>query len=156
MVPLASMKLPWVSEDHFAVPFFDLASCVLQLYINILLGQAQECLLEKSILDGRKDSLIARISMQVYDYYQQALGILESLGSSYLGSKKSKMWTKAVKIKAFHFTCVSYGGSCDPAPCPCAPAPVFLPLCSCPCAPAPVTLPLCSCPCTPAPVTLPL
>lgn len=28
-------------------------------------GQAQECLLEKSILDSRKDSLIARISMQV-------------------------------------------------------------------------------------------
>ena len=28
-------------------------------------GQAQECLLEKSILDSRKDSLVARISMQV-------------------------------------------------------------------------------------------
>lgn len=33
--------------------------------LHIFQGQAQECLLEKSILDGRKDSLIARISMQV-------------------------------------------------------------------------------------------
>ncbi|XP_048579167.1 tyrosine-protein phosphatase non-receptor type 23 isoform X2 [Nematostella vectensis] len=109
MVPLSALKLPWISEDHFATEaFFDMASCLLQLYISVMLGQAQECLLEKSILDGRKDSLIARISVQVHDFYQEGLAFLESLGSSYMGSKKAKIWTKALKIKACHYMAVAY------------------------------------------------
>ncbi len=59
--------------------------------------------------DNRKSSLVARISIQVVDYYRQAMrGLEDSNISSLLGSKKSKTWKKMLTIKMNHFTSVAY------------------------------------------------
>ncbi|KTF95107.1 hypothetical protein cypCar_00021432 [Cyprinus carpio] len=53
-------------RDHFSHNFsVDMSHQILNLNINLMLGQAQECLLEKSMLDNRKSFLVARISAQV-------------------------------------------------------------------------------------------
>lgn len=41
-------------------------------------AQAQECILEKSMLDNRKSSITAKIAAQVVDYYKCASGIMVS------------------------------------------------------------------------------
>ena len=59
--------------------------------------------------DNRKSSLVARISMQVIDYYRQALrGLEDSNISSLMGSRKSKTWRKTIQIKIAHFLSVAY------------------------------------------------
>ena len=52
--------------------------------------QAQECILEKSMLDQRKNTIIAKVAAQIVDYYENQL--TKSLDSEVvaktLGSKK--------------------------------------------------------------------
>ena len=45
---------------------------------QICLAQAQECILDKSILDHRKSSIITKVGAQVVDFYRQAHKKIES------------------------------------------------------------------------------
>ncbi|CAB4034406.1 tyrosine- phosphatase non-receptor type 23-like isoform X2, partial [Paramuricea clavata] len=65
-------------ENFSTDQYSDTSKDLLNLYINVMLGQAQECLLEKSMLDNRKNSLVARIAMQVQNYYTEAIACLTS------------------------------------------------------------------------------
>lgn len=44
----------------------------------ISLAQAQECILEKSMLDNRKATIISKVAVQVMDYYKQALSYMQA------------------------------------------------------------------------------
>ena len=46
--------------------------------LQICLAQAQECILDKSILDHRKSSIITKVGAQVVDFYRQAQRKIES------------------------------------------------------------------------------
>lgn len=37
---------------------------------NICLAQAQECILEKSLIDNRKSTITAKVALQIVEYYQ--------------------------------------------------------------------------------------
>ena len=56
----------------------DLSPELLALMASVSLAQAQECILEKSILDHRKSSIIAKVGIQVALYYYAALHKLET------------------------------------------------------------------------------
>ena len=61
-------------------------------FISHLQGQAQECVLEKSIIDNRKHTINAKVSAQIIDYYKIALANCEkSEFQSNLGSKQTKV-----------------------------------------------------------------
>lgn len=71
---------------------------------HVCLAQAQECILEKSMLDNRKATIIAKVAVQVVDYYKQALTVLQSGGeegsfSDLLGSKVYKRWIQYINFK---------------------------------------------------------
>ncbi|XP_078702599.1 tyrosine-protein phosphatase non-receptor type 23-like [Branchiostoma floridae x Branchiostoma belcheri] len=97
-------------RDHFgSLPTPDTSFDMLNFYINLMLGQAQECLLEKSMQDNRKPSLVARISMQVVAFYTQGLRILDTPDATQIiGSKHHKEWKRLLQIKINYFTCISY------------------------------------------------
>ncbi|XP_071792026.1 tyrosine-protein phosphatase non-receptor type 23-like isoform X2 [Asterias amurensis] len=97
-------------KDHFQSYMSpDISFDLMTIYINLMLGQAQECLLEKSMQDNRKSSLVSRISMQVIDYYRLALrGLEDSNISSLMGSRRSKTWKKTLQVKISHFLSVAY------------------------------------------------
>lgn len=44
----------------------------------ISLAQAQECILEKSMLDNRKATIIAKVAVQVMEYYKHALTCMQA------------------------------------------------------------------------------
>jgi hypothetical protein len=50
---------------------------MLSFKMNVMLAQAQECVLEKSIIDNRKTSINAKISCQIIEFYQIALVNIE-------------------------------------------------------------------------------
>lgn len=87
----------------------DISFELMAIYIQTMLGQAQECLLEKSMQDNRKSSLVARISAQVVDYYKQALKGLDDINiTSLLGSRRTKLWKRTLTVKMLHFASISY------------------------------------------------
>jgi hypothetical protein len=60
--------------------------------MNLMLAQAQECVLEKSIIDSRKASINAKVSAQCIEYYKIALTNLEKPEpTSLMGSRKAKV-----------------------------------------------------------------
>lgn len=59
---------------------------------HIKKAQAQECVLEKAVVDSRKASICAKISAQVVDYCRLALTNCEKQDfQNNVGSKKSKV-----------------------------------------------------------------
>ncbi|XP_041100958.1 tyrosine-protein phosphatase non-receptor type 23-like isoform X2 [Polyodon spathula] len=96
-------------RDHFSHDFsVDMSHQIINLNINLMLGQAQECLLEKSMLDNRKSFLVARISAQVVDYYREACRALENLETASLLGKIQKEWKKLVQMKMYYFAAIAH------------------------------------------------
>ncbi|XP_075444247.1 tyrosine-protein phosphatase non-receptor type 23 isoform X2 [Ascaphus truei] len=96
-------------RDHFAHTYsVDMSHQILNLNINLMLGQAQECLLEKSMLDNRKSFLVARISAQVVDYYKEACRALENSDTASLLGKIQKDWKKLVQMKIYYFAAIAH------------------------------------------------
>ncbi|KAJ8415654.1 hypothetical protein AAFF_G00402110 [Aldrovandia affinis] len=96
-------------RDHFSHSFsVDMSHQILNLNINLMLGQAQECLLEKSMLDNRKSFLVARISAQVVDYYKEACRALENSDTASLLGKIQKDWKKLVQMKIYYFAAIAH------------------------------------------------
>ena len=55
-------------------------------------AQAQECILEKSMMDNRKSSITAKIAAQIAEYYQSAIRTLDVPNvSNALGSRRCKV-----------------------------------------------------------------
>ncbi|KAK2494499.1 hypothetical protein MC885_017127 [Smutsia gigantea] len=94
-------------------------------------GQAQECLLEKSMLDNRKSFLVACISAQVRtgetaglctpdpmltahpgsqvaDYYREVCRVLENPDATSVLGWIQKDWKKLVQIKIYYFAAVAH------------------------------------------------
>uniref|UniRef100_A0A8C5EC63 Tyrosine-protein phosphatase non-receptor type 23 n=1 Tax=Gouania willdenowi TaxID=441366 RepID=A0A8C5EC63_GOUWI len=96
-------------RDHFSHNFsVDMSHQILNLNINLMLGQAQECLLEKSMLDNRKSFLVARISAQVVDYYKEACRALENTETASMLGKIQKDWKKLVQMKIYYFAAIAH------------------------------------------------
>ncbi|XP_014669831.1 PREDICTED: tyrosine-protein phosphatase non-receptor type 23-like, partial [Priapulus caudatus] len=92
-----------------SLPNTDMTRDVLNVYVNIMLAQAQECILEKSMVDHRKSTIIAKVASQVVEYYRQAIKYLDPQGKVqlYVGNKQCKEWQKKLRLKIPYYECVS-------------------------------------------------
>ncbi|XP_040578953.1 uncharacterized protein mop [Lepeophtheirus salmonis] len=94
----------------------DIDSDVLAFLSQVCLAQAQECILEKSILDHRKATIVAKVGAQVVDYYLQAKRKIDGSFSKneeeniyeIVGSKLAKLWLHYVDFKMHFYTAVSF------------------------------------------------
>ncbi|XP_076632683.1 tyrosine-protein phosphatase non-receptor type protein myopic isoform X1 [Colletes latitarsis] len=87
----------------------DLAPELMTFMHQLCLAQAQECILEKSMLDNRKPTIVAKVARQIVDYFTLALTTLEQGGSEdgtildTVGTKIYKSWKRYLKFKkAYH------------------------------------------------------
>ncbi|ENN77425.1 tyrosine-protein phosphatase non-receptor type 23 [Dendroctonus ponderosae] len=76
-------------------------------YKQLCLAQAQECILEKSMLDNRKSTIISKVAVQVWDYYRQALSGLKSISDDSVGRNRYKDWMKYLQFKIAYHRCIS-------------------------------------------------
>lgn len=102
---------------------------------QVCLAQAQECILEKSMMDNRKATIIgrlfvffsggsflllkiqylnylAKVAVQVIDYYKRSITILQSysddaLLSDFVSSYKFKEWVKYLNFKISYHKSIS-------------------------------------------------
>lgn len=91
----------------------DLTPDLMKFMHQLSLAQAQECILEKSMLDNRKPTIVAKVAKQIVDYYSLALRTLEppsdeSPLAEAVGSKIYKSWKNYVKFKRSYHHAVTY------------------------------------------------
>uniref|UniRef100_A0A915PT48 BRO1 domain-containing protein n=1 Tax=Setaria digitata TaxID=48799 RepID=A0A915PT48_9BILA len=79
---------------------FDFDPSVLTFYSSILLAQAQECLLEKSIIDRRKNTVIAKLAMHLRDVYMQCREHFDSTCLNDVLSSRYKEWLRTCIVKS--------------------------------------------------------
>ncbi|KAL7829883.1 hypothetical protein AOLI_G00307680 [Acnodon oligacanthus] len=94
----------YIRDNHNFNYSSDVSHQALSINISLMLAQAQECLLEKTLLDNRKSFLIARVSAQVCDYYKECVRMLENSDCA-LGKKE---WRKLIYMKINYFSAVKY------------------------------------------------
>ncbi|KAF7268015.1 hypothetical protein GWI33_018816 [Rhynchophorus ferrugineus] len=80
---------------------------VAHFYKQVCLAQAQECILEKSMLDNRKSTIISKVAVQVFDYYRQALSFLKAISEDIFGRSRYKDWMKYLQFKMSYHRCMS-------------------------------------------------
>nr|CAD2192370.1 unnamed protein product [Meloidogyne enterolobii] len=110
----AFMHFQWASwplqylRDHMGASRFtlsDFESPYLTFYLNIFLAQAQECMLEKSMIDHRKPVVIARVALQTHVMYRNCEAYLKSSGiSDLLSSSKYSELERFCTTKSFLYS----------------------------------------------------
>jgi len=92
----------------------DTSQFMLKLFINAMLGQAQECLLEKSMQDNRTNSIVSKISQQVVDYFKASLRSLQNAEAKVvMGESANKFWCRLISFKiAFYSAITMYYQGC--------------------------------------------
>nr|XP_002124878.3 tyrosine-protein phosphatase non-receptor type 23 [Ciona intestinalis] len=93
----------------------DSSQFMLKLIINTMLGQGQECLLEKSMQDNRKDSIVSKIAQQVVDYFKAAVTSLQNQeAKAIMGDSLNKIWLKLLTFKTTYYTAIArYYAGCS-------------------------------------------
>lgn len=93
-------------QEHFPESSTsDMSSEILVVLTSLMLGQAQECLLDKSMRDRRNPGVVAKISWQIGEYFRTALDMLSQHAKlpATLGSKRAKSWTKTLSAKVAYY-----------------------------------------------------
>ncbi|KAK4879126.1 hypothetical protein RN001_007272 [Aquatica leii] len=100
-----------VRESYPQMVSLVLAPEVIHFMHLTCLAQAQECILEKSMMDNRKATIIAKVAVQVVDYYKQALNTLQTTEegslSDLLGSRTYKDWIKYLNFKTLYHKAIA-------------------------------------------------
>ena len=108
-------------DDNRLYKSKDMSHDMLSFFVQVMLSQAQECILEKSMLDNRKPSIVAKVAAQVVEYYSSSLLMLlqsaVNTNSSHtivdiVGSKLYKEWKKFIELKVAYYNsiCALYMG----------------------------------------------
>ena len=103
----------WAFEflrDHFGSSNLsvDMSHEVLTFQVNLMLSQAQECILEKSMIDSRKNTITAKVSAQVVEFYRNVIRSLQTENmDAILGSRKYKDWKKRTDLKILFYEVIT-------------------------------------------------
>lgn len=110
----AFMHFQWASwplqylRDRMGASRFSLSdfeSPYLTFYLNIFLAQAQECMLEKSMIDHRKPVVIARVALQTHIMYRNCEAYLKASGiSDLLSSSKYSELERFCTTKSYLYS----------------------------------------------------
>lgn len=78
---------------------------------SICFAQAQECILEKSLIDNRKAIIVAKVTSQIVEYYNSAFAALLSGGeegiiADIVGSKLFREWRQYIQFKVQYLSCI--------------------------------------------------
>ncbi|XP_061164355.1 tyrosine-protein phosphatase non-receptor type 23-like [Saccostrea echinata] len=97
-------------RDHFgsAMMSLDFSHDLLTFHINLMLAQAQECILEKSMIDSRKSSITAKVAAQIVEFNNLAMKSLEpAYKEGIVPSRKYKEWKKRMELKSQFYECIT-------------------------------------------------
>lgn len=107
----AAWAFETVREKYQASATGDLFPELLILMQQISFAQAQECILEKSLIDNRKSLIVAKVTAQIIEYYNAAFAALltggdEGIISEVIGAKVFKEWKQYIQFKVQYLSAI--------------------------------------------------
>lgn len=107
----AAWAFETVREKYSMATTADLYPEILIFMQNICFAQAQECILEKSLIDNRKSIIVAKVTSQIIEYYNSAFAALLSGGeegmiTEIVGSRQFKEWRQYIQFKVQYMACI--------------------------------------------------
>lgn len=107
----AAWAFETIRQSYAMAANADLMPELLIFMQNICFAQAQECILEKSLIDNRKSIIVAKVTAQIIEYYNSALTALLTGGedgviTEVVGSKQFKDWRQYVSFKVEYLSCI--------------------------------------------------
>ncbi|RWS30934.1 tyrosine-protein phosphatase non-receptor-like protein 2 [Leptotrombidium deliense] len=110
----AAWAFEQLKENSSGFKSKDISRDIVSFIYQIMLAQAQECILEKSILDNRKASIIAKVAAQVIEYCNSALLVLLQAAANteaesivdIVGSRLYKEWKKFIEFKISYYSAI--------------------------------------------------
>lgn len=109
----AAWAFQHINEEYPFPNGYGLSPVLMSFMCHLCLAQAQECILEKSMMDNRKSAITAKVGVQVVDYYKQSLSLLsewpesEDIPSDITCSKIYKNWHKYLLFKIAYYESIS-------------------------------------------------
>ncbi|GMT28100.1 hypothetical protein PFISCL1PPCAC_19397, partial [Pristionchus fissidentatus] len=80
----------------------------ISLYLNVIMGQAQECMVEKALVESRKPLVIARLTSHLHDMYSKcAEHLVHGPLGDVMSSAKYKEWVRMCTIKSCVYGAIS-------------------------------------------------
>ncbi|XP_052758573.1 tyrosine-protein phosphatase non-receptor type 23 [Galleria mellonella] len=107
----AAWAFQHLREQYPQPPGVDVSSDIMRLFQEICFAQAQECILDKSIQDTKKPSVVGAVATQVLFFYRNALALLgPSTGTDNIheitGTKIYNYWHRYLSFKSFYVGCI--------------------------------------------------
>ncbi|KAJ3045369.1 bck1-like resistance to osmotic shock [Rhizophlyctis rosea] len=95
----------YINDNFLHAPSVDLSRDSIKTLVDLMLAQAQECMIEKVVMEKKKGMLVAKLSAQTAHMYGS---VLDGLTNDAVSSQFSKAWVDLVKIKSKHFQAASF------------------------------------------------
>ncbi|XP_005093180.1 tyrosine-protein phosphatase non-receptor type 23 [Aplysia californica] len=87
----------------------DMSYELLSFHIILMLAQAQECILEKSMIDGRKSNITAKVAAQVVEFYKDSSKAIDMAEKKQqINSRMHKEWGRRLEMKTSFYQCITY------------------------------------------------
>ncbi|XP_063922824.1 tyrosine-protein phosphatase non-receptor type 23 isoform X2 [Zophobas morio] len=108
----AAWAFQTIKESYYQmIPYISSVE-IIHFMQQVCLAQAQECILEKSMMDNRKATITAKVAVQVVDHYKRSLSLLtvgdgESSFSNFIGGKTTKEWSKYLSFKSVYYKAIA-------------------------------------------------
>ncbi|XP_055314078.1 tyrosine-protein phosphatase non-receptor type 23 [Sitodiplosis mosellana] len=107
----AAWAFETIREKYQMATTGDMYPEILIFMQNICFAQAQECILEKSLIDNRKSIIVAKVASQIIEYYNSAFAALLSGGeegmiAEIVGSRQFKEWRQYIQFKVQYTACI--------------------------------------------------
>ncbi|CAG8593435.1 9056_t:CDS:10, partial [Scutellospora calospora] len=94
------------------LPTSDMAPTTLNVLINIMLAQAQECFWQKAVYEKLKDGNVAKLASQVSVYYEAAFEL--ATNNPEVAKLIGQNWLTHLQVKSWHFAAASeFRKSCE-------------------------------------------
>ncbi|CAI2296365.1 unnamed protein product [Caenorhabditis sp. 36 PRJEB53466] len=94
------------NSDMF-YPSVDLDANVIAFYYKVLIAQAQECLVQKSLLDNRTPIVIAKLSMWLQETFESAARIVDEWSIN-IPESVQKYYSKLCRLKSDMYGVITY------------------------------------------------
>ncbi|CAG8808105.1 36878_t:CDS:10, partial [Gigaspora margarita] len=94
------------------LPALDMSSTTLNVLVNIMLAQAQECFWQKAVYEKLKDGNVAKLASQVSAYYEAAFEL--ATNNPEVSKLLGQNWLTHLQVKSWHFAAASeFRKSCE-------------------------------------------
>ncbi|KAL0895130.1 hypothetical protein ABMA27_013582 [Loxostege sticticalis] len=107
----AAWAFLFLREQYTQPSGVDVSSEIMRLLQEICFAQAQECILDKSIQDTKKPSVVGAVAIQVLFFYKNSLALLgPSTGTDniheIIGTKLYNYWHRYLSFKVAYIGCI--------------------------------------------------